>query len=78
MPDFIMACEAAMSEDIGMQKYKELLKAVRDREEAARRLEACNRRIAELSGLMPENASRKPSKKTITREEFRAACSIYK
>lgn len=65
-----------MEENIVAQRYKELVAAIRDQEEAERNLEACKRRVAELSGLAAPLQMRKPAKKTLTAKEMRAACNI--
>lgn len=63
-----------MNDNEDAQKYRELVNAWRERDKAKQTLAACERRISELLGLLPEDASFKPRKKAQSRNEFVAGC----
>lgn len=59
-----------------IQRNPELVAAMRERDQTMRRLEALDRRIAELFGLAPASESRKPSRKTLSPKDFTRGCGI--
>ena len=60
-----------MSED----NYRELCAAIRDLDAAKKNLAACERRVAELAGLVDEGSQYKPAKKAIPAREYRRLCN---
>lgn len=57
------------------QRLSEIVSLLAEREQEAKRLQALDRRIAELAGIVPEE-TRKPSKKNLSPKEFIRGCGL--
>lgn len=66
-----MNCEDAMSEN---ELKEEIRRIMPERNKLLERLAAIDRRIAELAGIEQDKGTRKPPKKTLSRDLFRRAC----
>lgn len=64
-----------MTEQLAAERYTELITAMREREEAQRKVAALDKRISELAGLTTES-QRKSAKKTFSPQEFSRGCGI--
>lgn len=65
-----------MTNEAAIQRYSELVAAMQERDQAMRRVEALDKRIAELAGLVPASETRKPSRKTLSPKDFARGCGI--
>ena len=62
--------------NIAEQRLSEIVVLLAEREREAKRLQALDRRIAELAGIVPDEQVRKPPKKTHSPEEFTRGCGL--
>lgn len=62
--------------NIAEQRLSEIVVLLAEREREAKRLQALDRRIAELAGIVPDEHARKPPKKTHSPEEFTRGCGL--
>lgn len=62
--------------NIAEQRLSEIVALLAEREREAKRLQALDRRIAELAGIVPDEQARKPPKKTHSPEEFTRGCGL--
>ncbi len=62
--------------NIAEQRLSEIVVLLAEREREAKRLQALDRRIAELAGIVPDEQARKPPKKTHSPEEFTRGCGL--
>lgn len=58
------------------QRLSEIVALLAEREREAKRLQALDRRIAELAGIVPDKQARKPPKKTHSPKEFVRGCGL--
>lgn len=65
-----------MTSDLALQRYSELVAAMREREQVMLRVKALDKRIAELAGLVPASETRKASKKTLSPKDFARGCGM--
>ncbi len=64
----------ANMESYNDDRFRELANALRERDQALKKVEALEKRIAELAGLNTTTENRKSPKKTFTPEQFAKAC----
>lgn len=65
-----------MTEQIKAERYAELVAAMRERDEALRKIAALDKRIGELVGLSNPAQTRKTPRQTISPKDFARGCGV--
>lgn len=65
-----------MTDHLAAERFAELTAAMREREEALRKVAALERRINELAGIAQASQTHKPSQKTLSPKDFARGCGI--
>lgn len=58
------------------QLLLEIVALLEERSQQSKKLQALDRRINELAGIVPEDQTRKPHRKTLSPKDFARGCGI--